>query len=117
MTTAQKVQRLRRYRSGQDALRKQFGWQCHARSPTVTKVVVNMVSARPPGTAQLINRGGQRFGAITGRSRKSPGAQVHRADSKLREGMPVGVRVTLRGDRMWEFLDRLVDRTATHPLP
>ncbi len=110
MTTAQKVQpRLKeRYRSEiRDALRKQFGYGNVMQIPTVTKVVVNMGVGEAARDAKLINGAVNDLALITGQKPEVRRARKSIAQFKLREGMPVGVRVTLRGDRMWEFLDRL----------
>ncbi|MEQ0574855.1 50S ribosomal protein L5, partial [Mycobacterium tuberculosis] len=110
MTTAQKVQpRLKeRYRSEiRDALRKQFGYGNVMQIPTVTKVVVNMGVGEAARDAKLINGAVNDLALITGQKPEVRRARKSIAQFKLREGMPVGVRVPLRGDRVWEFLDRV----------
>jgi large subunit ribosomal protein L5 len=97
-----------RYRNEiRDALHKQFGYGNVMRIPTVTKVVVNMGVGEAARDAKLINGAVNDLALITGQRPEIRRARKSIAQFKLREGMPVGVRVTLRGDRMWEFLDRL----------
>jgi large subunit ribosomal protein L5 len=110
MTTAEKVQpRLKeRYRNEiRDALHKEFGYGNVMQIPTVTKVVVNMGVGDAARDAKLINGAVNDLGLITGQRPEIRKARKSIAQFKLREGMPIGARVTLRGDRMWEFLDRL----------
>ena len=110
MSTAEKVQpRLKeRYRSEiRDSLQQQFGYGNVMQIPTVTKVVVNMGVGDAARDAKLINGAVTDLGLITGQRPEIRRARKSIAQFKLREGMPIGARVTLRGDRMWEFLDRL----------
>jgi large subunit ribosomal protein L5 len=110
MTTAEKVQpRLKeRYRNEiKDSLHKQFGYGNVMQIPTVTKVVVNMGVGEAARDAKLINGAVNDLALITGQRPEIRKARKSIAQFKLREGMPIGARVTLRGDRMWEFLDRL----------
>ncbi len=110
MSTAEKVQpRLKqRYRNEiRDSLHKQFGYPNVMQIPTVTKVVVNMGVGEAARDAKLINGAVNDLALITGQRPDIRRARKSIAQFKLREGMPIGVRVTLRGDRMWEFLDRL----------
>src|ERR671936_1525319 len=74
---------------------------------TITKVVVNMGVGEAARDAKLINGAVNDLALITGQRPEIRKARKSIAQFKLREGMPIGVRVTLRGDRMWEFLDRL----------
>ena len=110
MTTAEKVQpRLKvRYRNEiRDALNTQFAYGNVMQIPTVKKVVVNMGVGEAARDAKLINGAVNDLALITGQRPEIRKARKSIAQFKLREGMPIGVRVTLRGDRMWEFLDRL----------
>ena len=110
MGTAEKVQpRLKeRYRSEiRDSLQHRFGYANVMQIPTVTKVVVNMGVGDAARDAKLINGAVNDLGLITGQRPEIRRARKSIAQFKLREGMPIGARVTLRGDRMWEFLDRL----------
>lgn len=76
--------------------------------PGVVKVVVNMGVGDAARDAKLINGAVNDLAVITGQKPEIRRARKSIAQFKLREGMPIGARVTLRGDRMWEFLDRLV---------
>ena len=98
-----------RYRNEiRDGLQKQFGYGNVMQIPTVTKVVVNMGVGEAARDAKLINGAVNDLALITGQRPEIRKARKSIAQFKLREGMPIGVRVTLRGDRMWEFLDRLL---------
>ncbi|MBY0441778.1 MAG: 50S ribosomal protein L5 [Mycobacteriaceae bacterium] len=110
MTTLEKVQpRLKeRYRKEiRDSLQKQFGYRNVMQIPNVVKVVVNMGVGEAARDGKLINNAVTDLAAITGQRPDIRRARQSIAQFKLREGMPIGVRATLRGDRMWEFLDRL----------
>ena len=110
MSTAEKVQpRLKeRYRNEiRDSLNKEFGYGNVMQIPTVVKVVVNMGVGEAARDAKLVNGAVNDLALITGQRPEIRKARRSIAQFKLREGMPIGVRVTLRGDRMWEFLDRL----------
>lgn len=112
MTTAEKVQppRLKaRYREEiKDALNNEFNYANVMQIPGVVKVVVNMGVGDAARDAKLINGAVNDLALITGQKPEIRKARKSIAQFKLREGMPIGARVTLRGDRMWEFLDRLV---------
>lgn len=111
MTTAEKVQpRLKaRYRSEiRDALNKEFNYANVMQIPGVVKVVVNMGVGDAARDAKLINGAVNDLALITGQKPEIRKATKSIAQFKLREGMPIGAHVTLRGDRMWEFLDRLL---------
>ena len=111
MTTAEKIiPRLKtRYREeivGQ--LREEFGFANPHQIPGVVKVVVNMGVGDAARDSKLIEGAVRDLAAITGQKPEVRKARKSIAQFKLREGQPIGARVTLRGDRMWEFLDRLV---------
>ena len=111
MTTVEKVQpRLKlRYRSEiREALQQQFNYANVMQIPTVVKVVINMGVGDAARDAKLINGAVNDLALITGQKPEIRKARKSIAQFKLREGMPIGVTATLRGDRMWEFLDRLV---------
>ncbi len=111
MTTTEKVQpRLKtRYREEIKAeLNKEFDYANVMQIPGVVKVVVNMGVGDAARDAKLINGAVADLELITGQRPEIRRARKSIAQFKLREGMPIGARVTLRGDRMWEFLDRLV---------
>jgi len=104
------VPRLRqRYRDEIVArLREQFGYANVMQVPTLTKIVLNMGVGEAARDAKLIDGAVRDLTAITGQKPAIRRATKSVAQFKLREGMPIGVKVTLRGDRMWEFLDRLL---------
>ncbi len=98
-----------RYREEiRDALNKEFNYANVMQIPGVVKVVVNMGVGDAARDAKLINGAVNDLALITGQKPEIRKARKSIAQFKLREGMPIGARVTLRGDRMWEFLDRLV---------
>ncbi|NLV79316.1 MAG: 50S ribosomal protein L5 [Rhodococcus sp.] len=110
-TTESKTQpRLKvRYREEiRDALNSEFEYANVMQIPGVVKVVVNMGVGDAARDAKLINGAVHDLALITGQKPEIRRARKSIAQFKLREGMPIGARVTLRGDRMWEFLDRLV---------
>ena len=111
MTTAEKtLPRLKqRYREEiKDSLQKEFGYTNVMQIPGVVKVVVNMGVGDAARDAKLINGAVNDLALITGQKPEVRRARKSIAQFKLREGMPIGAHVTLRGDRMWEFLDRLL---------
>lgn len=89
-------------------LREQFNYPNVMQIPGVVKVVVNMGVGDAARDAKLIDGAVRDLTAITGQKPVVRRAKKSIAQFKLREGMPIGAKVTLRGDRMWEFLDRLV---------
>jgi len=89
-------------------LREQFGYSNVMQVPGVTKVVVNMGVGDAARDSKLIEGAIRDLGAITGQRPSVTKARKSIAQFKLREGMPIGAHTTLRGDRMWEFLDRLL---------
>jgi large subunit ribosomal protein L5 len=114
MTTAEATEKTlprlkQRYREEiRDTLLKEFGYANVMQIPGVVKVVVNMGVGDAARDAKLINGAVNDLALITGQKPEIRKARKSIAQFKLREGMPIGARVTLRGDRMWEFLDRLV---------
>ena len=76
--------------------------------PRLTKIVVNMGVGEAARDAKLMDGAVRDLTAITGQKPAVVRARKSIAQFKLREGMPIGAKVTLRGDRMWEFLDRLL---------
>jgi large subunit ribosomal protein L5 len=102
--------RLRqRYRADiAPALRKEFGYKNVMQTPALTKIVVNMGVGEAARDAKLIEGAVRDLATITGQRPAVARAKKSIAQFKLREGMPIGAHVTLRGDRMWEFLDRLL---------
>jgi large subunit ribosomal protein L5 len=90
------------------ALTEQFSYSNPMQVPGVVKVVVNMGVGDAAKDSKLIDGALRDLTAITGQKPQVRKATKSIAQFKLREGMPIGAKVTLRGDRMWEFLDRLV---------
>jgi large subunit ribosomal protein L5 len=91
------------------ALQKEFGYQNVMAVPKVTKVVVNMGLGEATSNAKVIDTGAEELGKITGQKAAVRKAKKSIAQFKVRQGMPIGAMVTLRGDRMYEFLDRLMN--------
>jgi large subunit ribosomal protein L5 len=89
------------------SLRKEFGYANVMAVPRITKVVVNMGLGEGTQNAKIVNTGADELGKITGQKASVRRATKSIAQFKLRKNMPVGAMVTLRGDRMYEFLDRL----------
>ncbi len=90
------------------ALREEFGYGNVMQVPTLTKIVVNMGVGEAARDAKLIEGAVRDLTLITGQRPAVARARKSVAQFKLREGMPIGVHVTLRGTRMWEFCDRLL---------
>jgi large subunit ribosomal protein L5 len=110
VTEAPAVPRLKqKYRAEiMPILTKQFGYRNVMQVPGVVKVVVNMGVGDAARDSKLIEGAVRDLGLITGQKPVVTKARKSIAQFKLREGMPIGAHTTLRGDRMWEFLDRLV---------
>src|SRR6266851_5396732 len=109
--TAERVRpRLReRYQSQiAPALREEFGYANVMQVPGLVKIAVNMGVGEAARDAKLIEGAVKDLGIITGQKPAVARAKRSVAQFKLREGMPIGAHVTLRGDRMWEFCDRLL---------
>ncbi len=90
------------------ALLEEFSYPNIMQVPGVVKVVVNMGVGEAARDSKLIDGAVRDLTAITGQKPQVTKARKSIAQFKLREGMPIGAHVTLRGDRMWEFLDRLL---------
>ncbi len=90
------------------ALRSEFEIANVMQVPGLTKIVVNMGVGEAARDSKLIEGAIRDLTAITGQKPAVTKARKSIAQFKLREGMPIGTHVTLRGDRMWEFLDRLL---------
>jgi large subunit ribosomal protein L5 len=90
------------------ALRKEFGYRNVMAVPKIEKVVVNMGLGEATQNAKIVDVGADEVGRITGQKPVVRRATKSIAQFKLRQGMPVGAMVTLRGERMYEFLDRLI---------
>jgi large subunit ribosomal protein L5 len=90
------------------ALTKEFGYKNVMAVPRIRKVVVNMGLGEATANAKLVDVGADELARITGQKPVTRGAKKSIAAFKVRKGMPIATMVTLRGDRMWEFLDRLM---------
>jgi len=90
------------------ALREEFGYANVMQIPGLAKIAVNMGVGEAARDAKLIEGAVRDLAIITGQKPAVARARKSIAQFKLREGMPIGAHVTLRGDRMWEFLDRLL---------
>jgi large subunit ribosomal protein L5 len=90
------------------ALRKEFGYANIMAVPRIRKVVVNMGLGEATTNGKLIDVGADELGRITGQKAVTRRAKKSIAQFKVRKGQPIGTMVTLRGERMWDFLDRLV---------
>ena len=91
-----------------DALQQQFSYGNVMQVPGLVKIVVNMGVGEAARDAKLIEGAVRDLATITGQKPEVKKARKSIAQFKLREGMPIGAKVTLRNDRMWEFLDRLL---------
>ena len=90
------------------AMREKFGYSNVMQVPKVTKVTLNMGIGSATQDAKQMEEAATQLGQITGQKAQLRRARKSVANFKLRAGMPVGLRVTLRGDRMYEMLDRLI---------
>ena len=93
---------------GIEALRKQFGYDNIMRVPRLEKVVINMGVGDGKDDAKLVDAAAADLATITGQRPAIRRAKKSIANFKIREGMPIGCMVTLRGDKMWEFVFRLI---------
>ncbi len=90
------------------ALRKQFGYTNPMAVPKVAKVIINMGLGEATQNVKIVDTGADELGRITGQKPVVTRAKKSIAQFKVRKGMPIGAMVTLRGERMYEFLDRLI---------
>jgi large subunit ribosomal protein L5 len=90
------------------ALQKEFGYKNVMAVPKIEKVVVNMGLGEATSNAKIIDTGADELARITGQKPVTRRAKKSIAAFKVRKGQPVATMVTLRGERMWEFLDRLM---------
>jgi len=91
------------------ALVKEFGYANVMQAPRVEKVTLNIGTGEAVQNAKALDAASGDIATITGQHPVITRAKKSIANFKLREGMPIGVTVTLRGDRMWEFLDRTLN--------
>ena len=89
------------------ALMQKFGYKSTMQIPKIDKIVVNVGCGEARDNAKVLDAVVNDLTTITGQKAVITKAKKSVANFKLREGMPIGAKVTLRGDRMWEFLDRL----------
>ncbi|MFG2195353.1 50S ribosomal protein L5 [Streptomyces sp. NPDC048639] len=110
MTATTNAPRLKqRYREEiQGKLKDEFSYENVMQIPGLTKIVVNMGVGDAARDSKLIDGAIRDLATITGQKPAVTKARKSIAQFKLREGQPIGAHVTLRGDRMWEFLDRLL---------
>jgi len=90
------------------ALAKEFGYKNVMAIPKVEKVVVNMGLGEATQNAKIVDTGADEVSRVTGQKSVVTRSKKSIAQFKVRKGMPIGTMVTLRGERMWDFLDRLV---------
>jgi large subunit ribosomal protein L5 len=90
------------------ALQKEFGYKNVMAVPKIEKVVVNMGLGEATSNAKIVDVGADELARITGQKPVTRRAKKSIAAFKVRKGMPIATMVTLRGERMWEFLDRLM---------
>ncbi|HVB99714.1 MAG TPA: 50S ribosomal protein L5 [Candidatus Dormibacteraeota bacterium] len=91
------------------ALMKRFGYKNRMAVPRVTRVTLNMGIGEASQDIKLLDVASQELGQIAGQKPVVTRAKKSIANFKIRKGMPIGARVTLRGERMYEFLDRLAN--------
>jgi large subunit ribosomal protein L5 len=104
------VNRLRERYAGEvvPALRKEFGYSNVMAVPRLVKVVVNMGLGEGTQNAKIVDTGAEELAKITGQKAAVTRSKKSISQFKLRKNMPIGAMVTLRGERMYEFLDRLI---------
>jgi len=110
MSGAKTINRLRSKYEGEvvPALRKEFGYTNVMAVPRLVKVVVNMGLSEGTQNAKIVDTGAEELGKITGQKASITRAKKSISQFKVRRNMPIGAMVTLRGERMYEFLDRLI---------
>ncbi|MCI9004781.1 MAG: 50S ribosomal protein L5 [Lachnospiraceae bacterium] len=92
-----------------EALMKKFGYKNIMQVPKIEKVVINMGIGEAKENAKILDAAASDLQTITGQKPVITKAKKSIANFKIREGMPIGCKVTLRGDRMYEFVDRLIN--------
>ena len=90
------------------ALMQQFNYTTIMQAPRLEKICINQGIGDATGDKKLVDNAANELTVIAGQKAVATRARTSVSNFKLREGMPIGVRVTLRGDRMYEFLDRLI---------
>ena len=89
-------------------LKEKFQYKSVMQVPKLTKIVINKGIGAAVADKKLVDQGVEELSIITGQRAVPTKAKVSISNFKLREGMPIGAKVTLRGERMYEFLDRLI---------
>jgi large subunit ribosomal protein L5 len=89
-------------------LKEKFQYKSVMQVPKLTKIVINKGIGAAVADKKLVDQGVEELSIITGQRAVPTKAKVSISNFKLREGMPIGAKVTLRGDKMYEFLDRLI---------
>jgi large subunit ribosomal protein L5 len=109
-TTETYVPRLKqRYNEElREQLKEQFELSSIMQAPTISKITLNMGVGEAKTDAKVLDAAMDELTIIAGQRSQMRRARKSVAQFKIRDGMPIGTRVTLRGDRMWEFLDRLI---------
>ena len=87
---------------------QRFGYSTLMQAPRIEKITVNMGVGDAKQDSKVLESATDQLATITGQRAQVRRAKKSVAQFKIREGMPIGARVTLRGDRMWEFIDRLI---------
>ena len=95
-----------------DAMVKKFGYKNVMQIPKLDKIVINMGVGEAKENAKVLDTAIKDLETITGQKAVVTRAKKSVANFKLREGMPIGCKVTLRGEKMYEFTDRLVEETT-----
>ena len=90
------------------ALKEKFQYSSVMQVPVLTKIVLNKGIGAAVADKKLVDQGVEELSLITGQKAVATKSKIAVSNFKLREGMPIGAKVTLRGDKMYEFLDRLV---------
>jgi large subunit ribosomal protein L5 len=90
------------------SLRKEFSYSNVMAVPKITKIVINMGLGEGTQNGKIVDTGAEELGKITGQKAAVTKSKKSIAQFKVRKGMPIGAMVTLRGERMYEFLDRLI---------
>ena len=97
-----------------DAMVKKFGYKNPMEVPKLDKIVINMAIGEAKENSKILDVAMKELETIAGQKAVLTRAKNSIANFKIREGMPLGCKVTLRGDRMYEFLDRLVNLSLIH---
>lgn len=106
---AQEPRLLARYKSEiRGQLQSEFNYKCVSEVPRIEKIVVNMGLGEAAANPKILEKATEELGLITGQKPSIRRARTSVSNFKLREGQPIGAMVTLRGNRLWEFLDNLL---------